>query len=240
MSVNPEEEEEIAAESMYNIDDLDPLADPLALDDELGDRTLESGVYTSRNSTITDLDSSDDGQIILVDVNTLKSSFSIPVSYPDTALDIVASPIISIEKVNGHLSPNGAQTILECETNVSADDGIGEVTFEPIALSIDDEITEEVEGARSDGSDSGLGLELCASLSNVSQIAAAPQPTRSNLKRRSDPTDQIDGISSNKKPKRSIQFTGVTVFYFPRIQGFTCVPSQGGATLGMSAKHCTF
>lgn len=228
MSVNPEEEEEIAAESMYNIDDLDPLADPLALDDELGDRTLESGVYTSRNSTITDLDSSDDGQIILVDVNTLKSSFSIPVSYPDTALDIVASPIISIEKVNVN------------ETNVSADDGIGEVTFEPIALSLDDEITEEVEGARSDGSDSGLGLELCASLSNVSQIAAAPQPTRSNLKRRSDSTDQIDGISSNKKPKRSIQFTGVTVFYFPRIQGFTCVPSQGGATLGMSAKHCTF
>lgn len=62
------------------------------------------------------------------------------------------------------------------------------------------------------------------------------RPTRSNLKRRSDPCDQIDAIEM-KKPKRNIQFTDVTVFYFPRIQGFTCVPSQGGCTLGMTSKH---
>lgn len=62
------------------------------------------------------------------------------------------------------------------------------------------------------------------------------KPTRSNLKRRSDANDQIDAIEA-KKPKRNIQFTDVTVFYFPRIQGFTCVPSQGGCTLGMGAKH---
>lgn len=58
-------------------------------------------------------------------------------------------------------------------------------------------------------------------------------PTRSNLKRRSDtelPTD-------SKKPKRNIAFKGVTVFYFPRTQGFTCVPSQGGCTLGMGSHH---
>lgn len=61
-------------------------------------------------------------------------------------------------------------------------------------------------------------------------------PSRSNLKRRSDTNDQIDVIDA-KKPKRNIQFTDVTVFYFPRIQGFTCVPSQGGCTLGMSSKH---
>lgn len=62
------------------------------------------------------------------------------------------------------------------------------------------------------------------------------KPSRSNLKRRSDANDQIDAIEA-KKPKRNIQFTDVTVFYFPRIQGFTCVPSQGGCTLGMGAKH---
>lgn len=61
-------------------------------------------------------------------------------------------------------------------------------------------------------------------------------PSRSNLKRRSNTSDQIDVIDA-KKPKRNIQFTDVTVFYFPRIQGFTCVPSQGGCTLGMSSKH---
>lgn len=239
--MNPEEEEEIATDSMYNIDELDPLGDPLALDDEIGDRTLDAGVgsvYASRNSTLSDLDSSDDGQIILVDVNTLKNAFTIPVSYADTALDIVSSShTTDIDALS--LETNGEPTLLE--VNVSADDGIGEVTFEPIALSLDDEIIEEVEGARSDGSDSGLGLELCAGLlpekSNVSQIATTPQPTRSNLKRRSDSHDQIDEVDA-KKPKRNIQFNGVTVYYFPRIQGFTCVPSQGGCTLGMSPKHC--
>lgn len=59
---------------------------------------------------------------------------------------------------------------------------------------------------------------------------------RSNLKRRSDGCERIDEIAA-KKQKRNIQFTDVTVFYFPRIQGFTCVPSQGGCTLGMSSKH---
>lgn len=42
---------------------------------------------------------------------------------------------------------------------------------------------------------------------------------------------------SPPKCKRGIQFEGVTVFYFPRSQGFTCVPSQGGSTLGMSRRH---
>ena len=37
--------------------------------------------------------------------------------------------------------------------------------------------------------------------------------------------------------KKSVNFTGVTVYYFPRSQGFTCVPSQGGSTLGMDTKH---
>lgn len=62
------------------------------------------------------------------------------------------------------------------------------------------------------------------------------QPVKSNLKRKLDSNDQIDVIDS-KKPKRNIQFTDVTVYYFPRIQGFTCVPSQGGCTLGMTSKH---
>ncbi|XP_074596205.1 uncharacterized protein LOC141851360 [Brevipalpus obovatus] len=37
--------------------------------------------------------------------------------------------------------------------------------------------------------------------------------------------------------KKSVKFNGVTVFYFPRSQGFTCVPSQGGSTLGMDLQH---
>lgn len=40
-----------------------------------------------------------------------------------------------------------------------------------------------------------------------------------------------------KKIKKSVNFDKVTVFYFPRTQGFTCVPSEGGSTLGMTGSH---
>lgn len=39
------------------------------------------------------------------------------------------------------------------------------------------------------------------------------------------------------KHKKSVNFKEVTVYYFPRSQGFTCVPSQGGSTLGMDLHH---
>lgn len=152
-----EEEEEIATDSMYSIDELDPLADPLALDDELGDRSLEVATgYMSRNSNLSDLDSSDDGQIILVDVNSLKNSFTIPVPYADNTLEIATTT----QSPTGVRRDNG----LICESSINNDVGIGDVSFDPIGLTLDDEITEEVEGSRSDGSDSGLGLELCAGL----------------------------------------------------------------------------
>lgn len=35
----------------------------------------------------------------------------------------------------------------------------------------------------------------------------------------------------------NVHFDQVTVFSFPRCQGFTSVPSHGGATLGMTRKH---
>ncbi|CAL7935745.1 unnamed protein product [Xylocopa violacea] len=70
-----------------------------------------------------------------------------------------------------------------------------------------------------------------------------PSPPKSNLKRRL--TDCMEEAPSPKrsntdeimKKKRNIHFDAVTVYYFPRAQGFTCVPSQGGSTLGMSATH---
>lgn len=44
-----------------------------------------------------------------------------------------------------------------------------------------------------------------------------------------------------KKAKRTrrgnVQFDQVTVFFFPRCQGFTSVPSRGGCTLGMMQRH---
>lgn len=39
-----------------------------------------------------------------------------------------------------------------------------------------------------------------------------------------------------ERPGR-VTFDGITVYYFPRCQGFTSVPSRGGCTLGMAPRH---
>ncbi|XP_064457720.1 cysteine/serine-rich nuclear protein 3-like [Ornithodoros turicata] len=50
--------------------------------------------------------------------------------------------------------------------------------------------------------------------------------------------DCQDGRSPPHKCRRkAVGFNDVTVYYFQRMQGFTCVPSQGGSTLGMSPVH---
>lgn len=42
----------------------------------------------------------------------------------------------------------------------------------------------------------------------------------------------VGGVSGRKKAKKSVQFKDITVYYFNRLQGFTCVPTEGGSTLG--------
>ncbi|XP_017022161.1 uncharacterized protein Axud1 isoform X1 [Drosophila kikkawai] len=113
---------------------------------------------------------------------------------------------------------------------------------------------------RDGGSDSGLGSETSALLkADQTQKEAEqeapkphnePKPIRSNLKRRLDDSegDGIDGIpdistppmAAQKRVKRSINFDQVKVYYFPRQQGFGCVPTAGGCTLGMGARHIAF
>lgn len=87
---------------------------------------------------------------------------------------------------------------------------------------------------RSDGSDSGLGHDSLRSISAIEKNLASLTPSKSSLKRRSVDNQHDD---PPKKTKRSTNFGDVTVFYFPRCQGFGCVPTQGGSTLGMTAKH---
>lgn len=87
----------------------------------------------------------------------------------------------------------------------------------------------------SDGSDSGLGSEPPRAVLNLEKQDAKPSQVKSNLKRHS--TVEATGASSVKRPKRAITFDGVTVYYFTRMQGFGCVPSQGGCTLGMEFQH---
>ncbi|KAJ8386139.1 hypothetical protein AAFF_G00176470 [Aldrovandia affinis] len=57
----------------------------------------------------------------------------------------------------------------------------------------------------------------------------------------SSPATPLPASSILKKSKRArkggVQFDHVTVFFFPRCQGFTSVPSRGGCTLGMVRRH---
>lgn len=51
----------------------------------------------------------------------------------------------------------------------------------------------------------------------------------------------LSATSILKKSKRArrgnVQFNQVEVFFFPRCQGFTSVPSRGGCSLGMMQRH---
>ncbi|XP_067139128.1 cysteine/serine-rich nuclear protein 3 isoform X2 [Centruroides vittatus] len=72
--------------------------------------------------------------------------------------------------------------------------------------------------------------------SSVQSDGCSEAPTTSTSQASAD-NSEIDE-PPKKKRKKNVCFNGVTVYYFPRTQGFTCVPSQGGSTLGMDLKHC--
>lgn len=233
----------------------DPLYDPLALDDAACGADLNASITS-------DLDTS--GQITLVDVISLKNSPA--QDRRDSSEDaniggIVESVNISVNGhndsetslENGHGGNETKSTILGDESFTTAScggtpnvtingqcSGNGEEFVDGGALpaTTGTETATREEEEASDGSDSGLGSEPSRNLSAVPGSTGGTTTVvqvKSNLKRRSaeDATD----VSSEKRPKKGITFDGVTVFYFTRMQGFGCVPSQGGCTLGMEFQH---
>lgn len=81
-------------------------------------------------------------------------------------------------------------------------------------------------------SDSSDGPKSSSLAKPVVIPSADAKPTRSLLKRRAPDSCNTSSDSSyleeGSPPKRrkEIRFNNVTVYYFPRTQGFTCVPSQ--------------
>uniref|UniRef100_A0A8C9UTS4 Cysteine/serine-rich nuclear protein N-terminal domain-containing protein n=1 Tax=Spermophilus dauricus TaxID=99837 RepID=A0A8C9UTS4_SPEDA len=63
-----------------------------------------------------------------------------------------------------------------------------------------------------------------------------PLPERDFCGSQSFTPQSILKRAPRERPCR-VAFTGITVFYFPRCQGFTSVPSRGGCTLGMAPRH---
>ncbi|XP_028152798.1 uncharacterized protein LOC114346223 isoform X2 [Diabrotica virgifera virgifera] len=81
----------------------------------------------------------------------------------------------------------------------------------------------------------GFDRSVATSDDNNSKIQYKRKQTKSILKRK-------NSVEENKEPqakkrKKGITFDSVTIFQFPRAQGFTCIPTQGGCTLGMEAHH---
>ena len=55
-------------------------------------------------------------------------------------------------------------------------------------------------------------------------------------KRKFEDGDDKD-VKAKKLAKKSVHYGDVTVFYFQRVQSFSCVPSLAGVALGLSSSH---
>lgn len=78
--------------------------------------------------------------------------------------------------------------------------------------------------------------QILESSSDASDLPKEGLKSSINKRPSSVLSDQSEAGAA-KKPKKKISFSAVTAYYFPRAQGFTCIPSQGGSTLGMALKH---
>ncbi|GFX84231.1 hypothetical protein TNCV_3975781 [Trichonephila clavipes] len=107
---------------------------------------------------------------------------------------------------------------------------------------------DECSASDSKGADSeDCGLDSFPSSSDVDKDDTSSSSIKSEELSSEVPTinsnPTIEDTSDSDEPpkkrtkKKTVCFANVTVYYFPRTQGFTCVPSQGGSTLGMDQKH---
>lgn len=226
----------------------DPLTDPLAIDDDFNDNNDADNVIEDASEP----ESASIDKIIFVDIEKLKYIVKDNESSeePENSIesDINGNNRDSLE-IKEKIETKGSDEHTNAELHVVQNEHV-EVPVEPdeqvkstessFIISVHssepeiDDTSVLLEEIRSDGSDSGLGSDSLRSISAIEKNLATLTPSKSSIKRRS-----VDNLHDEpaKKPKRGINFGDVTVFYFPRCQGFGCVPTVGGSTLGMTAKH---
>jgi cysteine/serine-rich nuclear protein len=207
----------------------DPLTDPLAIDDDFSANIESEEVLEEPSET----ECAVIEDIIFVDIEKLKCK--------DTANEHEEEEEEDDDK-KSDINGNNRHSVgikdapKESDKEPQSADSSFVTSVNSSEPETDDVIDTSVllEEIRSDGSDSGLGSDSLRSISAIEKNLASLTPSKSSLKRRS-----VDNLHEDqaKKPKRGINFGDVTVFYFPRCQGFGCVPTQGGSTLGMTAKH---
>ncbi|KAL0593488.1 Cysteine/serine-rich nuclear protein 1 [Plecturocebus cupreus] len=108
-----------------------------------------------------------------------------------------------------------------------------------------DQLVEDNSSVSSSSSSSGCQSRSCSPSSSVSRAWDSeeegpwdhmPLPDHDFCGPRSCTPLSILKRARRERPGR-VAFDGITVFYFPRCQGFTSVPSRGGCTLGMAPRH---
>lgn len=182
-----------------------------------------------------------------------KIDFAVKLDDSDTLSDIEdiktdTASADSEDSALGSLPPDGVPNEREEEVqdrSDGSDSGLGSETNEdsklpsfnlslPCTSSVDNEKSNET---RPTNDDVNIAIDNDKSDSNSSNplLIHQQKPFRSSLKRKLE--DEENNESQPKRRKESIKFDNVTVYYFPRAQGFTCVPSQGGSTLGMEWEH---
>ncbi|EDW75836.1 uncharacterized protein Dwil_GK15152 [Drosophila willistoni] len=227
-------------------------------DDQLEEEFLELDDFPNNEIIVidTDLNSSLASDNVSEDplaIDTILDSSSVTTNDEvDTSSDILWL------KINHQETTTNAANAHQTETSRQTDELRGNTGEPPKPTKTKEEELRSSDG----GSDSGLGSETSiikettTTTTTTSSSTNSPiKPIRSNLKRRLEVEDGIDlaipdiasGSSSTqatpqaqKRPKRCINFDNVKVYYFPRQQGFSCVPTAGGCTLGMGARHIAF
>ncbi|XP_069873568.1 cysteine/serine-rich nuclear protein 1 [Dipodomys merriami] len=108
------------------------------------------------------------------------------------------------------------------------------------------QLEEEGDPSSCSSSSSSSSPPSCSSTSSTSPPwgsdeepwVRGPQPGQDSCSPKSFTPLSILRRTGHRRTGR-VAFEGVTVFYFPRCQGFTSVPRRGGCTLGMAPYHTT-
>lgn len=153
----------------------------------------------------------------------------------DSALESLPSDAVTIDRedeqqdrLDGSDSGLGSEIIEDSGNSKSSSDLCNMGSFESKKHLIDNETDIKVK------SKDLAKLNTISSEEESSRDLKEEQHRRSNLKRKMDDCSALEPVA---KKKKGIHFDNVTVYYFQRAQGFTCVPSQGGSTLGMEREH---
>lgn len=134
---------------------------------------------------------------------------------------VTLTPILSVDFSRKARGPDSVSTMV-CHGDDSVDLGFSDShqKTESLTLSSDSNSVDVIAGP------SGSKQEMAKDSREIERRSLLKRPASSSLEGETQP-----------KKKKSITFDSVSVFYFPRTQGFTCVPSQGGSTLGMTQEH---